>query len=290
MIQEYLEQIDAVIRSGKYKADWESLANHKTPAWYTEGKLGIFIHWGIYSVPAHSNEWYSRHMYLPGHEEYEYHRKTYGEQKDFGYKDFIPSFTGEKFSADAWVSLFKKAGARFVMPVAEHHDGFAMYDTAFNRWNAKNMGPCRNVVGEIKAACEREGLQFCASTHRAEHYFFMNSGRGYESDVNDPAYADFYGPAVSHPELDGDTIKPRLHLMRSAAGVFLRPESGDEPVPNGTYRSQKEPSLLTLEVTASAGLRGRLTSVPSQAKSLNPLNECFIFAELLNSSNSARNA
>ena len=206
MIQEYLEQIDAVIRSGKYKADWESLANHKTPAWYTEGKLGIFIHWGIYSVPAHSNEWYSRHMYLPGHEEYEYHRKTYGEQKDFGYKDFIPSFTGEKFSADAWVSLFKKAGARFVMPVAEHHDGFAMYDTAFNRWNAKNMGPCRNVVGEIKAACEREGLQFCASTHRAEHYFFMNSGRRYESDVNDPAYADFYGPAVSHPELDGDAI------------------------------------------------------------------------------------
>ena len=84
---------------------------------------------------------------------------------------------------------------KYVMPVAEHHDGFAMYDTEFNRWNSTLMGPCRDVVGELKTECEKQGLTFCASTHRAEHYFFMNPGRLYDSDVNDERYADFYGPA-----------------------------------------------------------------------------------------------
>ena len=194
--KEYMNIIDEVIENGTYKADWKSLSNHKTPSWYYRDKLGIFIHWGIYSVPAYGSEWYSRSMYDKNVREFEYHRKTYGEQKDFGYKDFIPMFKAEKFDAEKWAELFKNAGAKFVMPVAEHHDGFAMYDTEFNRWNAANMGPCRNVVGEIKEACEKEGLTFCASTHRAEHYFFMNGGRTFDSDVNDETYRDFYGPAV----------------------------------------------------------------------------------------------
>lgn len=193
--QEYLDLIDKVNEQGKYKADWESLANHKVPDWYKHDKLGVFIHWGIYSVPAYGNEWYPRHMYDQSAREYEYHRKTYGEQKDFGYKDFIPMFKAEKFDASKWVSLFKKAGIQYVMPVAEHHDGFAMYETEFNRWNAKEMGPCRDVVGELKAECEKQGLTLCVSTHRAEHYFFMNMGRTFESDVNDEKYEDFYGAA-----------------------------------------------------------------------------------------------
>lgn len=94
------------------------------------------------------------------------------------------------------------------MPVAEHHDGFAMYDTDFNRWNATKMGPCRDVIGEIKAACQDRGLQFCASTHRAEHYYFMNLGRTFDSDVNDDAYADFYGPAVYREDLNAENMSP----------------------------------------------------------------------------------
>jgi len=195
-VNEYLNQIDLVIANGKYKDNWQSLSNHKTPDWYYKGKFGIFIHWGIYSVPGYGSEWYSRSMYDKNVREFEYHRKTYGDQKTFGYKDFIPMFTGSDFDAERWVKIFKDAGAKFVMPVCEHHDGFAMYDTEFNRWNAAKMGPCRNVIGEIKAACENEGLEFCGSTHRAEHYFFMNPGREFDSDVNDENYADFYGPAV----------------------------------------------------------------------------------------------
>lgn len=94
--KEYLQQIDDVITNGKYKDSWESLSNHKTPDWYYNGKLGIFIHWGIYSVPAYGSEWYSRAMYDKNCREFEYHRETYGTQDKFGYKDFIPMFKGEK--------------------------------------------------------------------------------------------------------------------------------------------------------------------------------------------------
>ena len=204
--EEYLIQIDKVIESGKYKDDWSSLSNHKTPEWYRNGKLGIFIHWGIYSVPAFGSEWYSRAMYDKNNREFEHHIKTYGTQDKFGYKDFIPMFRAENFDPDAWAKLFKESGAKYVMPVCEHHDGFAMYDTQFNRWNAKNMGPKRDVAGEIKAACEKNDLVFCASSHRAGHYFFMNMGRTFDSDVNDEKYSDFYGPAVYCPEFDSDKI------------------------------------------------------------------------------------
>lgn len=204
--QEYLELIDSVNENGKYKANWASLSNHKVPEWYMYGKVGVFIHWGIYSVPAYGNEWYSRNMYDKNCREYSHHIKTYGKHKDFGYKDFIPMFKGEKFNAAEWVKLFKDAGIKYVMPVAEHHDGFAMYDTQFNRWNATKMGPCRDVTGEIKDQCEAQGLTFCASTHRAEHYFFMNMGRTFDSDINDEDYADFYGPAVYRKEFSSSLL------------------------------------------------------------------------------------
>lgn len=198
--KEYLKQINNVIDNGPYKADWSSLSHHQVPKWYQQDKLGIFIHWGIYSVPAFGNEWYPRSMYDKNCSEFEHHRTTYGEHTEFGYKDFIPMFKAENFDASEWISLFKKAGIKYVMPVAEHHDGFAMYETSFNRWNSKNMGPCRDVVGELKEECEKQGLTLCASTHRAEHYFFLNMGRTINSDVNDEEYRDFYGPAVYCPE------------------------------------------------------------------------------------------
>ncbi len=202
----YLKTIDDVISRGRYKDEWASLCAHRTPEWYMDAKIGVFIHWGLFSVPAFGNEWYSRHMYDPAHEEFRHHRNTFGDQKDFGYKDFIPIFKGEGFSAEEWVSMLRKAGFRYVMPVAEHHDGFAMYRTEMNRWNAAEMGPERDVIGEIRDECVRQGLTFCASTHRAEHYFFMNMGRTFPSDVQDERYSDFYGPAVYRKEYHSDDV------------------------------------------------------------------------------------
>ncbi|WP_309693816.1 alpha-L-fucosidase [Microbacterium foliorum] len=184
-----------MIDAGPYSAEWESLSRYEPPRWYVDAKLGIFIHWGVYSVPAFHNEWYSRNMYLEASEDFAHHRENYGEQRDFGYKDFIPHFTMKDFDPDDWAALFKRAGAQFVVPVAEHHDGFAMYDTARSRWNAATMGPHRDVFGDLAAAVDRAWIVPGASSHRAEHWFFMNGGSRFDSDVRDPAYADFYGPA-----------------------------------------------------------------------------------------------
>ena len=179
----------------RFEPNWDSLKQYTVPAWYPDAKFGIFIHWGVYSVPAFGNEWYPRNMYLPDQPEFAHHIATFGPHNQFGYKDFIPQFTAEKFDAGEWAELFKRAGAKYVMPVAEHHDGFAMYDSSFSRWCATQMGPKRDIIGELAAATRERDMVFGISTHRAEHWWFMNGGRAYDSDVNDPRFADFYGPA-----------------------------------------------------------------------------------------------
>ena len=150
-----LAKIDQVIAAGHFKDTWGSLAKYQVPQWYKEAKFGIFIHWGVYSVPAFGSEWYSRNMYIQGSPEYEHHIKTYGPQKEFGYKDFIPMFRAEKFDPKVWADLFADAGAKYVVPVAEHHDGFQMYQSEISHWNAYEMGPKRNVLGELKEALKR---------------------------------------------------------------------------------------------------------------------------------------
>ena len=190
-----LEKIAAGIEAGPYATSWDSLEAYTFPQWYEDGKFGIFIHWGPYAVPAFGNEWYPRHMYVQGSKEYEHHRATYGPQDQFGYKDFIPMFKAEQYDAQAWARLFKEAGAHFVVPVAEHHDGFQMYASDLCRWNAAEMGPKRDVVGELAEAVRAEGMVFGVSSHRAEHWWYMNGGTAFPSDVQDSEYADFYGPA-----------------------------------------------------------------------------------------------
>lgn len=192
----YLSQIEAEIARGPYRDDWASLTSFTPPRWFSPAKFGIFLHWGLYSVPAFRNEWYSRNMYIQGTPEYEHHIQTYGPQKDFGYKDFIPLFTAEKFDPDCWAETFVRAGAKYVVPVAEHHDGFQMYHSDLSVYNAANMGPKRDILGELRTAFEKQGLIFGASTHRAEHHWFMGNGKNFDSDIKEPLRCgDFYWPS-----------------------------------------------------------------------------------------------
>ena len=190
-----LKDVDRVGSQGPFRPDWESLESYKVPEWYMDAKFGIFIHWGVYSVPAFGSEWYPRQMYSEGSDEYKHHIATYGPQSRFGYKDFIPSFQAEKFDPSAWARLFKESGAKYVVPVFEHHDGFAMYDSSLSDWTAAKMGPHRDLMGDLAKAVRAEGLHLGASSHRVEHNFFLGVGRTIPSDVNDPQYAAFYGPA-----------------------------------------------------------------------------------------------
>ena len=190
-----LSDVDRVAHQGPFRPDWESLQKYQAPDWYKDAKFGIFIHWGVYSVPAFGNEWYPRNMYRKDSDEYKHHIATYGPQDKFGYKDFIPMFKAEHFDPAAWAHLFKESGAKYVVPVAEHHDGFAMYDSGLSDWTAAKMGPKRDIIGDLAKAVRAEGLHFGASTHRVEHNFFLGVGRTIPSDINDPKYAAFYGPA-----------------------------------------------------------------------------------------------
>lgn len=206
---EYLKTIDEVIAKGKYKDTWESLQQYTPPRWYQDAKFGIFIHWGVYSVPAYSNEWYSRNMYIKGSNEYEHHINTYGDHESFGYKDFIPLFTAERFNPSEWAALFKEAGAQYIVPVAEHHDGFQMYRSDISHWNSYEMGPKRDILGELSSEANKLGMVNCASSHRVEHWFFMSHGKEFPSDIKEPMErGDFYWPAMPEQNLQDIFSKP----------------------------------------------------------------------------------
>ena len=178
------------IPPGPFQPTWESLrANWKPPEWFQDAKFGIFMHWGLYAVPAHGNEWYVSRMYAGGAQ---WQIAKYGLLNKFGYKDFIPLFTAAKFNADDWMALFKKSGAKYIMPTAEHHDGFAMWDSALTRWSIAKMGPKRDLIGELAIAARKAGLKFAVSSHRWEHYTFVNAGSDQTADTYDPQYNDLY--------------------------------------------------------------------------------------------------
>lgn len=180
---------------GPFAPTWDSLrANYQVPEWFRDAKFGIFMHWGLYSVPAHASEWYGKHMYGNGGV-IKWHAEKFGPQDKFGYKDFIPMFTCEKFNPDEWAALFKKAGAKLVIPTGMHHDGFALWDSKVNKYNAKKMGPRRDLIGDLGQAVRKQGLKFGVSHHGLEHFTFIQPQKGLTNDLDDPEWADFYSVA-----------------------------------------------------------------------------------------------
>lgn len=190
-----------------YQANWASLDAYEIPGWMADAKFGIFIHWGPSCVPGYRTDWYPRWMYedrvrrhhITGkivsdkpHPASLYHVKTYGDLAEFGYKEFFPLFKAEAFNPDAWVDLFVRSGARYVIPVAEHHDGYAMYDSSVTRWSSVKTGPKRDVLGELRDAVRKRGLIFGASSHYAFNWHYYPQNPRY--DTGDPAYADLYAP------------------------------------------------------------------------------------------------
>jgi alpha-L-fucosidase len=208
-----LREVDSAVARGPFAPDWSSLAKFKTPGWYEDAKFGVFIHWGVYSVPAFGNEWYPRNMYKKDEKEFAHHVATFGPQAKFGYKDFIPMFKAERFDARRWASLFKAAGFRYVVPVAEHHDGFPMYDCSFTDWSAAKMGPKRDVVGELAEAVRAEGLVFGVSSHRVEHWWFFGEGMKFDSDVKDPRFAGLYAPAADRERSEKQETPPTPEFL-----------------------------------------------------------------------------
>lgn len=180
----------------KYEPNWTSLKKMGTPEWLQNGKFGIYTHWGPYAVHAYGSNttWYSYALYLDEDGEARKHfEETFGKlTPEYGYKDLIPLFTAEKFDADEWADLFQKAGAKFAGPVAEHHDGFAMWDTKYSEWNAAKMGPKRDVVGELAEAMKKRDMKYVTAFHHAANWFFFPV-HDKRYDTGDPANSGLYG-------------------------------------------------------------------------------------------------
>lgn len=192
---------DFSICSGPFEGTLESLQNYRCPEWFKDAKFGIWSHWGPQSV-AEFGDWYARKMYLEGTEEYRYHCRKYGHPSRFGYKDLVRLWKAEHFDPDGLTELFARAGAKYIVAQAMHHDNFDNFDSAFQpRFNSVQMGPRRDIVGLWKAAAKAHGLRFGVSEHLAGSPGFLLASKGCDTqgkykgvpyDGNDPAFADLY--------------------------------------------------------------------------------------------------
>jgi len=236
----------------KFTADWESLKQREpAPEWFRDAKFGIYFHWGVYSVPAFGSEWYPRNMHLAGRRENKHHIETYGDPTEFGYHDFVPKFRAERFDPDEWAELFEKAGARFAGPVCEHHDGFAMWASKVTPWNAGDMGPKRDLTGELEKAVRARDMRFVATFHHARNSLWEKRGKGqwsghydgaknnYPSLLDDPKNAVLYGYMPREKFLDMWKAK----LIEAGGGKL----AGKPPV-TGDWEKFETVAIGTIEV------------------------------------------
>lgn len=213
-----------------YEPSWSSVDQHPpAPEWFQDAKFGIYFHWGVYSVPAFANEWYPRNMYNNGSPENNHHRQVYGDPSVWPYHNFINGAfdragnwvqfaprlrsAGGNFDPDEWAQLFVDAGARFAGPVAEHHDGYSMWNSSVNEWNAVRTGPRLDLVGLHAAAIRARGLRFMVSLHHAYNF------TGYYQWVpsqSDPSLRKLYGQlgSATQQQLWYDKLREVIDLYQ----------------------------------------------------------------------------
>lgn len=196
-----------------YEPKWESLDKRPAPAWYLDAKFGIFIHWGIYSVPSWGapksySEWYWHNMYNKKENNvwWQFHKKNYGE--NFNYKDFAPMFKAELFDADQWADIFYRSGAKYIVPTSKHHDGFAIWpskhasQTWGRPWNSMEIGPKRDLLGELATAVrKKEGMRFGFYYSLYEWYnpLWLKDRKQYVVEHMHPQFKDVvtrYSPSI----------------------------------------------------------------------------------------------
>jgi len=199
-----------------YEPTWESIDSRPVPAWFDDGKFGIFIHWGIYAVPSWSptdtySEWYWNHMQKEDGETWKFQLKTYGEK--FKYQDFAPLFKAELFDPAQWADIFARSGARYVVLTSKHHDGFCLWPSAESwNWNSVDVGPHRDLCGDLTQAVRERGLKmgFYYSLYEWFHPIYKSDVNRYVSEHMLPQFKDLvarYAPSIifsdgewDHPE------------------------------------------------------------------------------------------
>lgn len=181
-----------------FQPTFESLKTYKIPEWFRDAKFGIWAHWGPQAVPR-QGDWYAKKIYQQGSDDYKFHLAHYGHPSKFGYKDIIALWKAEKWHPEELMALYKKAGAKYFVSMGTHHDNFFLWNSAIHKWNAANMGPKRDVVGEWQKAAKREGLRFGVSEHLAASYTWFQPS--HDADTSGPYKGIPYDGA--NPEYQG---------------------------------------------------------------------------------------
>ena len=162
---------------GKFKPSWESLEQYQTPEWFKNAKFGMWAHWGPQSQPGWG-DWYARMMYVEDNDSYKWHLKKYGHPSKFGFKDVINEWKAEKWDPEAIVALYKKAGARYFVALANHHDNLDNYNSKYQPWNSTKVGPKKDLIGGWAKAAENNGLNFGVSVHASHAWTWYESSQG----------------------------------------------------------------------------------------------------------------
>ncbi len=201
--------------AGKFQPNWDSLKQYECPQWFRDAKFGIWAHWSPQCEPE-DGDWYARNMYIQGSGQYNYHVEHYGHPSEFGYKDICNEFKAENWDPDKLIQLYKRAGAKYFVALANHHDGFDMWDSKYQPWNSVNVGPKKDVIGIWARTARKYGLRFGVTVHAARTWDWFDvshasdktgpragvpydgnltkaDGKGKWWDGLDPA--DLYGPA-----------------------------------------------------------------------------------------------
>ena len=238
----------------RYEPNWASLDARPMPEWYRDAKFGVFIHWGVYSVPAWGKvgeyaEWYWHHVASDKPEDAvwrEFHAKNYG--ADFDYKDFAPKFTAELFDAKQWVDLFARAGIKYVVPTSKHHEGFALWPSAeasrtWGRpWNAVEIGPKRDLLGELAEATRARGLKFGFYFSLCEWFnpLWLKDRARYVTEHMTPQFKDVvtrYQPAIIFSDGEWEMTAKEWHSEELLAWLYNESPSRDEVVVDDRWGS-----------------------------------------------------
>ena len=184
----------------EFRADFDSLRAYQCPDWFRDAKFGIWSHWGPQSVPM-QNDWYARNMYIQGTRQYNFHVRHYGHPSKFGYLDVCRLWKAERFDPEELMDLYVRAGARYFMAQATHHDHFFNYQSKVNRFNSVNIGPGKDICRLWKDAADNAHLPFGLSEHLAASFTWWTVNKGCDSygpykgipyDGNRPELQDFY--------------------------------------------------------------------------------------------------
>jgi len=164
---------------GKFSPTWESLSQYEIPEWFKDAKFGIWAHWGPQCVEG-TGDWMARSMYIEGSREYNWHVEHYGHPSECGFKDILPLFKAEKWDPQALVDFYKEVGAQYFMVLGNHHDNFDLWDSKYQPWNSKNIGPRRDILAEWSAAARKAGLPFGVSLHADHAWTWYEPARRYD--------------------------------------------------------------------------------------------------------------